>query len=306
MKKNALTKLLILNLFICLLNIYCTSKVTKISKNFDWQGHRGCRGILPENTIAAFLKAIDLGVTTLELDVAVSLDREVIVSHEPWMSGEICQKADGSNISEQEGQKLALFNMTYNEIKTYDCGSKGNHRFPTQTKQTAYKPSLKAVIEAVKNYCIQQNKPLPQFNIEIKSQPKWDGNLTPPIAEFTNLVVQIIDKEAITHHVCVQSFDPRAIENVHTLRPNLKIAFLVENTEGVENNLKRLTFKPTIYSPYYLLLRKKDVADLQKQGIKVIPWTVNNENDMLRLINWGVDGIITDYPNKIVSLPLEK
>lgn len=281
-------------------------KVSEINNNFDWQGHRGCRGILPENSIPAFLKAIDLGVTTIELDLAVSSDRELIVSHEPWMSGEICQKPDGSKILEQEGQQLALYKMTYNEIKTFDCGLKGNSRFPNQSKQPVYKPSLKAVIGAVKDYCLKQNKPLPQFNIEIKSQPKWDGNLTPPIADFANLVVQIIDNENITHNVCIQSFDPRAIENIHALRPNLKIAFLVENTEGVESNLKRLTFKPQVYSPYYLLLRKKDVTDLQKQGLKVIPWTVNNENDMLRLINWGVDGIITDYPNKIPLLNLKK
>lgn len=306
MKKSILNKLLIFNVFYAFIMLSCTPKVKEISKNFDWQGHRGCRGILPENSIPAFLKAIDLGVTTLELDVAVSLDRQVIVSHEPWMSSDICQKLDSSEILEQDARRLSLFKMTYETIKMYDCGSKGNHRFPNQEKQRVYKPSLKDAIEAVKSYCAAQNKPLPQFNIEIKSQPKWDNDLTPPIAEFVDLVIQVIENEQITQKVCLQSFDPRAVEKVHLLRPNLKIAFLVENTEGVEANLKRLTFKPHIYSPYYLLLRKKDISHLQAQGIQVIPWTVNNPNDMARLINWGVDGIITDYPNRISLLDLKK
>lgn len=302
MKQNVLNKLLIFNILIYFSIISCTSKMNEISKNFDWQGHRGCRGMLPENSIPAFLKALELGVNTLELDVAISSDLQVVVSHEPWMSGEICQKPDGTKISAQDEEQLALYKMTYQAIKNYDCGSKGNSRFPYQEKQAVYKPLLKEVITAIKTYCNQQNKPLPQFNIEIKSQPKWDNYLTPPIAQFADLVIEIVEYEQITNNVCIQSFDPRAIENIHTLRPNLKIAFLVENTEGVEANLKRLTFKPPVYSPYYLLLRKKDIALLHEQGIKVIPWTVNNEQDMSRLIKWGVDGIITDYPNKIALL----
>ncbi len=306
MKKKILTKLLIFSIIITQLLIACMPKVNEMSKNFDWQGHRGCRGILPENSIPAFLKALEFGVTTLELDVAVSLDSQVVVSHEPWMSSEICLKPDNTEILEQEGRRFALFKMMYREIKEYDCGSKGNYRFPNQEKQKVYKPLLKEVIVAIKQYCEAQGKPLPQFNIEIKSQPKWDGSLTPPIKDFVKLVIQVIENENIINHSCIQSFDPRAIETAHLLHPKLTIAFLVENNEGVENNLKRLTFKPNIYSPYYLLLRKKDILNLHQQGIKVIPWTVNNPNDMMRLINWGVDGIITDYPNRIALLNLKK
>ena len=306
MKNFFLAKVFIFNILFSYLFFSCVPKMTQIDKNFDWQGHRGCRGILPENSIQGFLKAIDLGVTTLELDLAVSLDSELVVSHEPWLNVEICQNADGSALSTQENGRFDLFKMRYETIKTYDCGSKGNARFPEQQAQKAYKPTLNATIEAVKKHCEAHQKAFPQLNIELKSRPSWDGKLTPPIADFVSLVIEVIEKQAITKNVCIQSFDPRAVEQMHALRPELKIAFLVENIEGVETNLKRLTFKPNVYSPYFGLLRKKDIINLHKQGIKVIPWTVNEIADMQRLIRWGVDGIITDYPNRIIEIDNKK
>lgn len=272
------------------------------AQTFDWQGHRGCRGLLPENSIPAFLMALEFPeVTTLELDLAVSKDQELIVSHEPWMSESICMKPDGSPISKAEAMNLRIMDLTYEQIKQYDCGSRGNSRFPEQHKMPTHKPSLEDVVAAVRTHCEAVKRPLPRFNIEIKSHPQGDGVFTPKVEDFAKLVIAELERLKISELCCVQSFDTRAISAVHSLAPSLPIAFLVENKDGHETNLKLLDFKPTIYSPDHKLLRKKDVKDLHKRDIKVIPWTVNDVKSMKRLRRWGIDGIITDYPNRIAE-----
>jgi glycerophosphoryl diester phosphodiesterase len=278
--------------------------MTKIPTNFDWQGHRGCRGVLPENTVAAMLNALTYAhVRTLELDLAVSRDSQLIVSHEPWMSAEICTAPNGINA--ELGKKTKIFDLTYDQIKQFDCGSKGNARFPEQKPMSTYKPSLRDLVNEVKTFCEKNKRDLPFFNIEIKSQPDYDGVFSPPVDVFVKMVFEEMEALGITEKCCVQSFDTRACEAIHREnvgKNRVQIAFLVENTGGVPENLKKLTFRPDIYSCYFKLLRKSDIEALHAQQIRVVPWTVNNLTDMRRLIRWGVEGIITDYPNRIDSL----
>lgn len=270
------------------------------AQDFDWQGHRGCRGLLPENSIPAFLKALEFPqVKTLELDLAVSKNGELIVSHEPWMNEAICTKPDGTPVTKSEAMSLKIMDMTYEEIKQYDCGSRGNPRFPQQQKMKVYKPSLEDVVTAVRQHCEAKKRPMPRFNIEIKSHPDGDGIFTPKIADFAKLVMAELGRLKITDLCCVQSFDVRALKEVKKLAPNQVMALLVENKDGYEKNLQQLDFQPTIYSVDYHLLRKKDVKALHKMGLKVIPWTVNDVKSMKKLRRWKVDGIITDYPNLI-------
>lgn len=285
-----------------ILLVHIAKSQTMQTQTFDWQGHRGCRGLLPENSIPAFLKALEFPqITTLELDLAVSKDRQLIVSHEPWMSESICSKPDGTSVTKAEAMNLKIMELTYDQIKTYDCGSRGNSRFPEQQAMKTFKPSLADVLEEVKNYCFLRAKPLPRFNIEIKSHPEGDGIFTPPVEEFAQLVVDELNRSGIKEKSCVQSFDVRALQAVKKLDESVTLALLVENLDGVDKNLERLGFKPDIYSCYYLLLRKKTVKKLHEQGIKVIPWTVNSVKAMKKLRRWGVDGIITDYPNLIAE-----
>lgn len=276
------------------------ASTTLVSQNFDWQGHRGCRGLLPENTVPAFLKALDFPqVTTLELDLAVSKNHELIVSHEPWMSEGICTKPDGMPVTKSEAMSLKIMDMTYEDIKQYDCGSRGNARFPQQQPMPVHKPSLEDVVVAVRKHCAKKNLQMPRFNIEIKSHPDADGIFTPKIEDFTKLVVAELERLKISQLCCVQSFDVRAVQAVHRLAPQMTLALLVENKDGYEKNLQLLGFHPNIYSPDYKLLRRKDVRALHKLGLKVIPWTVNTVKEMKKLRRWKVDGIITDYPNLI-------
>jgi glycerophosphoryl diester phosphodiesterase len=272
-----------------------------ISKNFDWQGHRGARGLMPENTIPAFLHALELGVTTLELDLGVSKEDELIVSHEPYMSSEICTDAKGDTISEDIAKEnFALRRMSVAEIQACDCGSLKHPRFPLQKKLKVYKPTLEQVVDAVRARCETTHSKMPQFNIEIKSNLEWDNLLTPSVSSFAKLVVDKVNILKINELTTIQSFDPRALEAVKKLNKDLKLALLVENMEDIKVNLNRLSFKPDIYSPDFKWVTPSIIEYCHQRQIRIIPWTVNDTTDMISLIRMGVDGIITDYPNKIL------
>jgi len=265
---------------------------------FDWQGHRGCRGLMPENSVPAFLYALDFpAVTTLELDLAVSKDNQLIVSHEPWLNAAICRMPNGDTLAQRDAEKRFIYQMSVAELQGYDCGSWGNPRFPQQQKRKTYKPTLREVIEAVR-----AKRPEIRWNIEIKSQAEWDGIRHPPIEEFARLVIAELKSLGIEKNATVQSFDVRALQAMHRQAPAIQLAFLIENAWSFDSNLKRLGFTPSIYSPYYLLVSKKLVRKCHGQNIQLIPWTVNDVAAMRGLIRLGVDGIITDYPNLIEAV----
>ena len=140
--------------------------------NFDVQGHRGCRGLLPENTIPAFIKAIDLGVTTLEMDVVFIKDLQAIVSHEPFFNHEITTKPNGTFITEAEEKSLNIYTMNYDEVAKYDVGMKPHPRFTAQEKIKASKPLLSAVIDSAEAYTKKNNLPAIHYNIETKTKAK--------------------------------------------------------------------------------------------------------------------------------------
>lgn len=267
------------------------------SQEFDIQGHRGCRGLLPENTIEAMKKAIDLGVTTLEMDVVISKDKKVLLSHEPFLSHEIALDVNSKEILETEEKKYNLYQMNYDQIKQYDCGSKIHPRFLEQQKLKTYKPLLSEIIQFAEEYSRSKNRKL-FYNIETKSDPNGDDIFHPKPQEFVDLLVNVLNKFSISDRIYIQSFDVRTLQILHKKNTEFKTVLLVENNLSIKENLKILGFKPTVYSPEYILLDKAKVNFLHKKGIKVIPWTVNKKEDILNIISFGVDGLISDYPNR--------
>lgn len=261
------------------------------------QGHRGCRGLLPENSLQGFIKAVDLGVHTLELDLAVSKDGIVVVSHEPYMNPIICYKPDGSEISEDESKQFNIYQLTFAEIQKFDCGSKFHQNFPNQQLLPATKPSLEQVFRIT-----ESKNPNINYNIEIKAQPDYDGIFTPQPAEFVRLVLDQINNFNVFERSNLQSFDLRILEEVKRQAPEMKVAVLVDGQEKIFDKTNDLSFKPEIVSPYFQLLDQKMVKNLQRQKFKVIPWTVNDIEDMQRMVDFGVDAIITDYHDKLLSL----
>ncbi|HZI24029.1 MAG TPA: glycerophosphodiester phosphodiesterase [Chryseolinea sp.] len=275
-----------------------SSATAQYIPKFDVQGHRGARGLKPENTIPAFLLAIDSGVTTIELDVVITKDKKVVVSHEPWISAAICLTPSGSPLQPKDEKKFNIYQLTYDEVKEFDCGSLGNKNFPQQEKIPISKPLLSEVIAAVENHIKSYASYEVDYNIEIKSSPEGDKKFHPSVEEFSDLVYELVDEYLPLERIVIQSFDFRVLKYWHSKYPHIRLAALVENTKSIDSNLAALGFKPSVYSPYFKLLSKEKVLHLHRQKIRVIPWTVNEVSDMLSLKGMGVDGFITDYPNR--------
>jgi len=277
------------------------TKETAIVK-IEVQGHRGDRGNLPENTIEAFLSALHKGVDVLELDIIISKDKKVVVSHETYMSSLYMSSPSGEAILNLDEKNYNLYQMTYDSIKTFDSGSRGNKKFPNQQKLKTYKPLLSEVFHTIENEITEKNLPAVKYNIEIKSDKKAYDIYQPQPEIIVDLVMEVIKKNKMESKVNIQSFDPNALNILHKKHPNIEIAYLVSKG-SIESNLELLDFKPQIYSPYFKLLKNKTTIDsLKTKNIKVIPWTVNDEKDIKQMIALKVDAIITDYPERVLDL----
>lgn len=276
--------------------LFLLPMISQAQFSYDLQGHRGARGLMPENTIPAMIKALDLGVTTLELDLAVTKDGEIIVSHEPWMNPMICLTPEGAQIpAGDHGHNI--YKMTFPEVLKYDCGSKTHSGFPKQVNFNVAKPKLVDLFDAVEKYVKDFGLPQPNYNIEIKSQPDGDGIYHPAPQEFSDKVFQLINGRVDWERINIQSFDFRVLHYYHKTYPQVVLAMLVEDASKFTEQLEELGFQPHIYSPYFPKLTSEIVAVLHEKGMKVIPWTVNTSEQMETLLDLGVDGIITDYPN---------
>lgn len=278
------------------------NKERKEINELDLQGHRGCRGLYPENTLEGFIHALDLGVTTLEMDVVITKDRKVLLSHEPWFSHEISTDSSGNSIFKANERDHAIFSMTFAETQNYDVGQKGNPRFPDQKKIAAQKPLLVNVISASEAHAKKTGRPLPFYNIETKCHPAGDDVFHPGPEEFSDLLMGVVAQNGIKDRTIVQSFDVRTLQYIRENYPETKLALLIENDHDPEENLNNIGFTPEIYSPDYELVDAALVEFCRERKMELIPWTVNDLDEMQKLINLGVDGIISDYPDKFGKL----
>ncbi len=292
--------------FACLLNS-TVSLAQYSTPKFDVQGHRGARGLMPENTIPAFLMALDSGVTTIELDLAVTKDGQLVVSHEPWMSASICVDASGKDIDPEQEIKFNIFQMPYAEVAMWDCGSKNNARFPEQQKMKIGKPLLKDVIVAVEDHIKSFSRYEVDYNIEIKTDPEGDNLFHPTPEVFADLVIKMLNEQLPIQRIVIQSFDFRVLRYIHQQYPQIRLAALIENTKSIDVNLTELGFIPDIYSPAFQLLNGERVKYLHSKKpssirngkrMRVIPWTVNEFTDIKKIKEMGVDGVISDSPNR--------
>jgi glycerophosphoryl diester phosphodiesterase len=276
-----------------------TAAEKPISSEFDTQGHRGCRGLMPENTIPAMLHAVGMMVTTLEMDVCISKDKKVFLSHEPFFNHEITTKPGGGFVEEKEEKSLNLYQMNYADIIKYDVGMKPHPRFPGQQKMKAVKPLLSDVFKAVKEYMMTARRPFPFYNIETKSMPETDNIYHPAPAEFVELLIKEIKAHQMEDQVIIQSFDFRTLQYLHRHYPKIKTAMLVEanNKNSFRKQIKDIGFTPDIYSPEFKMVIPELVKACHDLNMKIIPWTVNDKKKIEALKKTGVDGIITDYPN---------
>lgn len=264
------------------------------------QGHRGDRGSFPENTIPAFLSAVNKGADVIELDVVISKDRKVVVSHEPFMSSAYVIAPSGTAIKKAEERTFNLYKMTYDSIRQFDSGSNGNKSFPQQRKMKTSKPLLSEVFDSVASYIDRYKLKQVRYNIEIKSDKSEYGISQPQPEEFVDIVMKEILARNMSEKINIQSFDAEILNIMHKKYPGIMLAYLTDEA-GIEKNLNRLDFVPEIYSPYYKLVNREFIDSLRNKKMRVIPWTVNNTNDIEKMILLKVDGIITDYPERVVK-----
>lgn len=244
------------------------------------------------------ISAVEKRVPVLELDVVVSKDQKVVVSHEPFMSSIFTLTPNGDSIPREKEASFNLYQMNYDSIRKFDVGSKGNLLFPEQQKVKTYKPLLSEVIDSVESFIASEGLKPVKYNIELKSVEAEYGINQPYPEEFIELVMKVVKEKKISKKVIIQSFDPAILNLMNKKHPEIPLAFLVSK-EGIQRNLSLLDFTPNIYSPHYLLVNKKFVDSIKGLNVALIPWTVNEPGDIQRMIELEVDGIISDYPERV-------
>jgi glycerophosphoryl diester phosphodiesterase len=281
----------------------------------DLQAHRGGRALWPENTLPAFERSLDLGVDTLELDTGVTKDGVLIIAHDRHVDANLTRRK-GQWV---EGAQPAWHSLTLAEVQTLDVGrirpdSAYAKRFARQMPMDGTGvPTLAALFDLVK----KRSDSNVRFNIETKIDPTNPGDSIDP-ETFSALLVRQVRDAGLADRVTIQSFDWRTLQVVRRLAPEIATAYLTiidpeeSNVSMTGESLWTAGFDPvrhggslpaaikaaggTVWSPYHLNLTSELVREAQGLGLKVIPWTVNDPADMKRLIEWGVNGLITDDP----------
>ena len=281
---------------------------------FELQGHRGARGLEPENTLAAFERALAIGVSTLELDIALTADGVPVIVHDPHLPPDMARDA--------QGQWLAtptplIRGLTLAQVQAYDLGraregSTTARNFPQQQARDGQRlPTLAELLARVKALGADGVR----FNIEVKTNPAKPGDTATP-EQFVHAILAVVREAGMQNRVMLQSFDWRSLRLAQQLAPELPLAYLTVKSRNADNASDpqwtaglKLADHPsvahmvraaggTFWTPNFASLSEAAVRQAQALGLKVIAWTVNEPADMQRLIDWGVDGLITDYPDR--------
>ncbi|MET0573430.1 MAG: glycerophosphodiester phosphodiesterase family protein [Pedobacter agri] len=269
---------------------------------FSAEAHRGGRGLYPENTITAMLQTMKIdGITTLEMDTHITKDGKVVVTHDDYLSPAFMLTPDGKEIPATDAKKYPVFGMDYNDLKAFDLGSKYFDSFPKQQKSKQYIPLLSTLIDSVQAEIKKAKHKQFYYNIETKCSEKGDGITNPEPEVFVKLLMDVIEKKKITPFVVIQSFDKRTIQIINKKYPKVKTSFLVANKKSYEENIADLGYKPFILSPVWQMVTEELVNKAHADGVKVIPWTANNAEEIRKLRALKVDGIICDYPDVLVQ-----
>lgn len=301
--------------------------MTAPAYSLDLQGHRGARGLMPENTLPAFARALAIGVTTLELDCAITKDGVVVVSHDSVLNPDFTRGPDGGWLA-QDGPPIRQ--LTYDELQRYDVGrirpgSAYASRFPRQQAADGARiPRLADVFALAR----KAGNDTVRFNIETKTSPLHPGRTAPP-AEFARALIALILKEKMERRATIQSFDWRTLAIVQQEAPEISTVYLTAQQSSTDNILAGRSESPwmpglhvsqfdgsiprlvraaggAVWSPSYAEISEESVKEAQGLGLKVVVWTVNDETDMRRMMDWKVDGIISDYPDLLRKVAGER
>lgn len=286
---------------------------------FDLQGHRGARGLAPENTLAGFRQALDAGVTTLEMDLGITRDGSVVVIHDPRLNAEHTRDAAGAWITPPGPAVNAL---TLAELQRYDVGrirpgTRAAQDFASQRPVDGETvPTLDAALRLVRDAGRAQVR----FNIETKITP-LAPELAPEPEDFVRRLLEVVRRQGMASRVTVQSFDWRTLRAMQRLAPEIPLAALTARLPSIDNlgderwtaglrlqdhggSVPRLVaaLGARIWSPFHGELDEAQLREAHALGLQVIPWTVNDAARIERLVGWGVDGLISDYPPRVLDV----
>lgn len=295
--------------------------MTNIAYGFDSQGHRGARGLLPENTLAGFARALSIGVNTLELDVGVTYDDIVVITHNPRLEPETTRDS-GGNWLDKTGP--AIRSLSLEKLQTYDVGrlkpgTRYQNRFPNQVAVDGARiPTLKELIHLVK----QTGNDSVQLNIETKLKPT-EPELYPSPDKFISVLLKTLRDQDFLDRVTIQSFDWRALQETQQMDQNIPTSYLTIqhgsfdtihlgkpgpspwtagfDIDKFDGNVPEMVKAAggRVWSSHHRDVSIQNIKQAHDLGLEVKVWTVNDTDDMKKLIEMGVDGIITDYPDRL-------
>lgn len=268
----------------------------------DLQAHRGGAGLMPENTISAMRNAINLGVNTLEFDLHISSDGKVVVSHDPYFHARYSTRPDGTVVRNGDPKEY-LYTMPYDSIARYDVGLKPVKRWPDQEKIAEVKPLASDLLDFTESYAREMNRSPLRYNIEIKSvDGEGEGTLWPEYHEFCDVCIPLLLSKNLGDRLVVQSFDVRALNYIHEKYPEVELSYLTDKEPDVVEVMKLLNFKPRWWSPNYSVITPNNVAWCHAMGIKVVPWTVDDPEEIQRMAKCRVDAVISNYPDRLIEI----
>ena len=291
---------------------------------FDLQGHRGARGLMPENTLPAFARAMEIGVTTLELDTSITKDGVVVITHDSRLNPDITRLTDGKWLETPVDRGVSILSLTVDELQQFDVGrikpgSKYAERHPEQQAVDGTRiPKLADLFALVR----KSGNARVRFNIETKISP-FERDLTPAPEAFVDALLGVITAEKMGSRVSIESFDWRTLKIIQQRAPNIPTVYLSAqqkfldtiNAEGREGSawtagmnvreyggsVARMVNAAggAVWSPYFGDVDEAKIREAQALGLKVVVWTVNQMKDIERMLAWKVDGIISDYPDRM-------
>lgn len=292
----------------------------------DIEAHRGGRALRPENTLASFANALSMGVDTLELDMGVTRDHVIVISHERGLNPDLARQPDGTYVAPPG---IPYVRLTLDEVKQYDVGqlrpgSAYAAQFPDQVSIPGTRiPTLAEVIALVR----RSGDPHVRLNIETKIDPNHPDE-SPDPASFVSLVLELLRREQFSDRVMIESFDWRSLRLVQQQAPEIPTVYLTQQTEPYANiSLDKPSpwtagFDPAthggsvpravkaaggaVWSPYFRDIDAASIEESHRLGLKVVAWTVNHPDDMAHLIDLKVDGIISDRPDLLRSVAASK
>lgn len=280
-----------------------TAQTSAVLPEFLIIAHRGARGAMPENSIPAMKKAIDLGANTIEFDVHISKDKQVVVYHDASMNPEYTTGPGNAEISKEKRKDYTLYQMNYDDIKRFDIGSKYYAAFPQQQKFKVYIPTLSELIDSVEAYTKEKGKPGIFYLVEIKANANTDGVEQPSPEEYMGILMASLQAKKLGSRLLIQSFDMRQLKVLHQKYPGIALGFLTgDKTKSFAENIALLGFDPSFYNPNQQLVSDTLIRECHAKKIKITPWTVNDPTEIEKLAKMGVDGIISDYPERVSAL----